>query len=210
MLTLIKREIQDNLAYFVAAALSSAILVFVAVSLAKSSSGREVQNYAVALFLIIPLITVLGFMTMGTSQMLNDKTRKVSAFLSTLPVTRTRILLARIITGILAILVVLLPLLASGVILIRQYVSPYLFPHHYLIEIFITVFLGAFACYCLGLQLGLTSTKVTIVLAVFTFPALIISLVVIKGFALDSIILLLLLIAASLVRTWQKFVSSAF
>jgi len=210
MFTLIKREIEDNLVYFLAAALLSAVYVFVAISLAKDNLGHEPQTFSIGLlFVILPITTGLVFMAMGASQMTNDKNRKVSAFLSTLPVTRTQILLARVITGVLAILVLLLPVFITAALLMKTFVSPYVFPHHYLMEIFSTIFLMAFASYCMGLQIGLSSKRAGIVLAIFIFSPLIISLIFIKGFAVNIIILLLLLVIASLERTWQKFVSTA-
>ena len=209
MFTLIKREIEDNLVHFLAAALISAVYVFLAISLAKANLGHEPQTFSIGLLLVILPVIGLVFMATGTSQMTNDKNRKVSAFLSTLPVTRTQILLARIITGVLAILVLLVPVFITIAFLTKTFVSKYVFPHHYLIEIFITIFLTAFASYCLGLQIGLTSKKVGIVLAVFILSPLIISLIFIKGFAIDIIILLVLLVIASVARTWQKFVSTA-
>ena len=209
MFTLIKREIEDNFAYFLAAALFAAMLVFSAFTLARDYFGQDTETFAVLLPLLLSPIIAIGFMTMGASQMINDKNRKVSAFLSTLPVTRTQVLLARVTTGALAIGVLLLPLLVTTTILFRLYVSPYVLPHHYIIEIFTTVFLVAFASYCIGLQIGLTTTKAARVLSIFILPALVMSLFFIKGFALNIIVLLLLLIAASLVRTWQKFLSIA-
>jgi len=209
MFTLIKREIEDNLVDFLAAALLSAVFVFIAISLAKANLGHEPQTFSIGLLLVILPITGLVFMGMSTGQMTNDKTRKVSAFLSTLPVTRTQILLARVITGVLVMLVLFLPIFITATVLMKMFISPYVFAYHYLMEIFITIFLAAFAAYCLGLQIGLSSKRAGIVLAVFIFSPLIISLIFIKGFAINIIMLLLLVVIASLVRTWQKFVSTA-
>ena len=81
-----------------------------------------------------------------------DKNRKISAFLSTLAVSRGRILLAKVITGILVILTLLVPLVVATVVLLRLYTPSVLNFSGMVFEIFVAVFLMAFACYCIGFQ----------------------------------------------------------
>jgi hypothetical protein len=206
MFTLIKREIEDNIAYFAAAALFSTTLVIVAVSFAYNAEAL----YEPALALSIPIIVlaILGFTAMGASQMYTDKTRNISAFLSTLRVTRAQILVAKIVTGILSILVLLVPLAVAAAVLLRIFRLPYPIYPHFISEIFTAVFLTAFACYCLGLQIGWSPNKVIPVLGSIGSTAVIVPLVVIKGFGACAAIIMLLLIVASLTRTWQKFTST--
>ena len=206
MFTLIKREIEDNRAYFATAAIFSTVLVIVVISLAYNAEEPPV----VALSLSIPIIVlaILGFSAMGASQMYTDKTRKISALLSTLRVTRAQILAARIVTGILTILILLVPLAVTAALLLRLFPPPYPIYPHFVSEIFTAVFLTAFACYCLGLQLGWSSNKVIRVLGSIGSTAVIVPLIVIKGFGACTAIIMLLLIVASLTRTWQKFKST--
>lgn len=206
MFTLIKREIEDNIAYFAAAALFSTALVIVVISLAYNA--EELSEVALSLSIPIIVLAILGFSAMGASQMYTDKTRKISAFLSTLRVTRTQILAARIVTGILTILILLVPLAVTAAVLLRIFPPPFPIYPHFISEIFTAVFLTGFACYCLGLQLGWSPNKVIPVLGSIGSTAVIVPLIIIKGFGACTAIIMLLLIVASLTRTWQKFKST--
>ena len=206
MFTLIKREIEDNIAYFAAAALFSTALVIAVTSLAYNA--EELSEVALSLSIPIIVLAILGFSAMGASQMYTDKTRKISALLSTLRVTRAQILAARIVTGILTILILLVPLAVTAAVLLRLFPPPFPIYPHFVSEIFTAVFLTAFACYCLGLQIGWSPNKVIPVLGSIGSTAVIVPLIVIKGFGACTVIIMLLLIVASLTRTWQKFTST--
>jgi len=208
MFTLIKREIEDHIAYFIGAIILSAVLTAL---LASAVYYNEASERPVFIGLSIPAIVVLiiGFASMGVSQMYTDRSRKLSAFLSSLPVTRSRILIARIITGILAILVVLLPLTITGTILWRLFAPPIpIFPG-LIFDISVTAFLMAFACYCIGLQTGWTSSRITPTLGGLLLTGILVPLIVVKGFGLQIKIILIVFIVASLIRIWQKFTSTA-
>lgn len=211
MFALIRREIEDNVAFFIAAAVFSTILVAGIATLAyesKDSGDTHEADAVLSMSFIIVGLVVVGFCAMGASQMYTDRTRKISTFLSTLPVTRARILLARIITGTLAILILLVPLTITASILIRVFPPPYPIYPHYVSEISAAVFLTGFACYCIGLQLGWSPNKAVPILGTLGATAVIIPIVVIKGFGAHTIMIMLSLIAASLTRTWQKFAST--
>ncbi|MHC4214771.1 MAG: hypothetical protein ACYSWP_15520 [Planctomycetota bacterium] len=75
-------------------------------------------------------------------------------------------------------------------------------------EIFIASFLMVFASYCLGLQMGWSSEKLAPALGAVIFTIILGTLVAVKGFGPELWILLLIFIAASLIRTWQKFTSN--
>jgi ABC-type transport system involved in multi-copper enzyme maturation permease subunit len=221
MFALIRREIEDNVAFFIAAAVFSTILVAGIATFAYDAKGsKDTHAYtyeadvggggalfsALSFVVIVPV--VVGFPAMGASQMYTDRTRKISTFLSTLPVTRARILIARIITGTLAILILLVPLTITASILVRVFPPPYPIYPHYVSEVSVAVFLTGFACYCIGLQLGWSPNKAIPILGTLGATAVIIPIIVIKGFGAQTIIIMLLLIAASLTRTWQKFAST--
>jgi len=195
MFTLIKREIEDNIAYFAAAALFSTALVIAVTSLAYNA--EELSEVALSLSIPIIVLAILGFSAMGASQMYTDKTRKISALLSTLRVTRAQILAARIVTGILTILILLVPLAVTAAVLLRLFPPPYPIYPHFVSEIFTAVFLTGFACYCLGLQLGWNSNKVIRVLGSIGSTAVIVPLIVIKGFGACTVIIMLSLIHIS-------------
>lgn len=208
MFTLIKREIEDHLVYFIGAIILSAVLVALLTSAIYYDDPGE---GTVFVGLSIPAIVVLiiGFPGMGASQMYTDRSRKISTFLSSLPVTRCQILTARIITGILAILVVLVPLTVTGTILWRLFTPQIpIFPG-LIFDLSVVTFLMGFACYCLGLQTGWTTSRITPSLGGIILTCIFVPLIIIKGFGPQIKIILLLFIAASLIRTWQKFKHTA-
>jgi len=209
MFTLIKREIEDHIVYFIGAVIVAAILIALLLSLSTIYTF-ESKERPLLLVLAIPVILalVLGFSGMGVSQMYTDRNRKISAFLSSLPVTRGQILIARIIAGILAILIVLLPLTVTAKILWRLFAPPIpIFPG-LIFDLSVTAFLMAFACYCLGLQTGWTSSRITPTLGGLVLTCILVPLIVVKGFGLQIKIILIVFIIASLIRTWQKFKST--
>jgi hypothetical protein len=207
MFTLIKREIEDHIAYFIGAALLSAILIVLSI---LAISANEASEPVVFVGLWIPTIIVLiiGLAGMGVSQMYTDRNRRISAFLCGLPVTRGQILTARIITGILAILTFLVPVTITAVVLLRLFAPPVPIYSGFIFDIFIVIFLMGFACYCLGLQTGWTSSRVTPTLSGVALAFVLVPLILVKGFGLHIAVMLLLFIIASLVRTWHKFTST--
>jgi len=208
MFTLIKREIEDHIAYFIGAIILSAVLTALLTSAIYYDDPGERPVFVV---LSIPVIVVLiiGFASMGVSQMYTDKNRKISAFLSALPVTRGRILTARIITGILAILIVIVPLIITGIFLRRLFAPPIPIFSGLIFDISAPAFLMAFACYCLGLQTGWTSSRITPTLGGLVLTCILVPLILVKGFGTHIKVILILFIVASLIRTWQKFKSTA-
>jgi hypothetical protein len=220
MFTLIKREIEDHIASFLGAAVLSSIVIVLLISAAYKCKLDEYPVYSIGLsipvivmlvigFSTVIVMLVIGFSNMGATQMSTDRTRKVSAFLSALPVTRGRILIARIIAGILAILIVFAPLAITATVLWHLLVPPIPIYPGLIFDIFVTVFLMVFACYCIGLLTGWTSSKVTPALAGLALTFVLIPLIAVKGFGLHTTVILILFIIASLIRIRQKFMSTA-
>ena len=207
MFALIKREIQDNIAYFIGAAVLSAILVALLIPVMYSDPDERPVFIGLSLPVIIALI--IGCAGMGVTQMYTDGTRRISAFLSVLPVTRSQILAARIITGILAILMVLLPLTVTAVVFRRLLLPSIPIYSGLIFDISVVAFLTGFACYCLGLQTGWTSSKITPTLGALLLTCVLVSLIPVKGFGLHIKAILVLFIVASLIRIWRKFMSTA-
>ena len=205
MFTLIKREIEDHLVYFIGAGIISAILVVISILVVFEDNPAGVFAFP-----LIPaaIIAMVGFCGMGVSQMYTDRTRRISAFLSTLPVTPDQILAARIITGILAILTFLMPLTITAVVL-RSLFSPPIPIYPWLIfDLFIVIFLMSFACYCLGLQTGRISNKATPTLGGLVLAMVLFTLIPVKGLGLHIVIILLLFITASIARIRHRFMST--
>ncbi len=209
MFTLIKREIQDHIVYFFGAAIFSAIFILISISVIHNYNPRYPEVFSIGFGVPAVTLVIIGICAMGATQMYLDRTRKISALLSTLAVSRSRILLARIITGILAILTLLVPLTIATVILLRLYAPPIpMFPGM-VFEISLTVFLMVFACYCLGLQTGWTSGKIIPTLGGIALTCIFVPLIIVKGFGLHIVVILVLFIIASLLRTWHTFMSTS-
>ena len=209
MLTLIKREIEDHLVYFIAAIIASITGVFTLIYFAYNYQHEETRVMISPLMTPFAILLITGLYLMGGSQMYQDKNKKISAFLSTLAVSRNQIFLARLITGLLAILIILVPGAVTGQILLNTYASTLTYPiyPYYTIEIFSSLFLTALAIYCIGLQSGFHSSKmyhaIGMVLSYVLLP-----IILIKGFGLQLSVILLLFIVASLVYTWKKFIKA--
>jgi hypothetical protein len=217
MFTLIKREIRDHIAYFIGAAVLSAIFIIVSIFVINQYESSRRSNYggvdtgmfSVGVGVPTVAIVIIGFCGLGTSQMYLDRTRKISAFLSTLAVSRDRILLARIITGILVILTLLVPLTIAVMTLFRLYAPPVLFNPGMVFEIFTAAFLMAFACYCIGLQTGWNSGKVAPTLGGIALTCIFVPLIFVKGFGLHIVVILVLFIIASLIRIRHTFMTTS-
>jgi len=212
MLTLIKREIRDHNVYFLGAIILTAILICLTVFVAYNLVCQYDHEDAIAYIGIsLPVIAMLmiGFSGMGISQMYIDRTRRISAFLSTLPVSRNQILLARIVTGILAILIVVLPFVITSKVMEYLFAQPIPVYSGMIYDIFTVIFLLGFACYCLGLMTGWTAGKIAPMLGCLVLTFILTSLIIIKGFGPCTKGILILIIVACLIRTWQKFTSTS-
>jgi len=206
---LIRREIEDHIAYFMAALILSAVLVALCISAGLRVNGTDDGDDLIALEagLAIPvaILVVISITAMGTSQMYNDKNQRISAFLSTLPTTRAQIFAARLIAGLLAILVLLLPAMIAAHILVQIFAPPIPIFAGIARDVSLTILLTLTGCYCLGLQTGWTSGRIAPTLAALVLACILIPLMIIKGFGSPAVVLLLLFVLASLARTWCKF-----
>ena len=210
MFTLIKREIEDHIAYFLGAAVSSAALIAISISLIYYYDPKKPPVFSIGLGIPSVLIVIMvGLCGMGVTQMYTDRTRRISAFLSALPVTRGQILAAKIFTGILAILTLLVPLTVTAVVLLRLFTPSIPMYPGLIFDMFIVTFLMSFACYCLGLLTGWTSGKITPTLGGVALSFVLVPLILIKGFGLHIVVILLLFIIASLVLTRHNFTSTS-
>jgi hypothetical protein len=209
MLTLIKREIYDNIAYFVGAFVLSMILIICIVSAAYHSDDESAPIFAIALSIPVIVILIIGFTSMGVSQMYIDRNRKISTFLLTLPVTRGRILTARLIAGILAILTLFLPIIITTIILYQLFIPSVPFVKSMFFDVCTTLTLVALAYYSIGLQTGWMTGKVLPPLAGFVLTFIFASIIIIKGFGPEIQLLLIIFVVASVIRIWRKFMDTS-
>ncbi len=207
MYALIKREIHDHRVFFLGAVVLAGATISLLISMLRVHNNPVDAIFESIGGGVTLVIILLGFFTMGAVQMYTDRIRRISAFVSTLPVSRSRIFAARICAGALAILTALVPLSVVATILLRIDAPP--LPTYDAIarDVCAGAFLMTFACYCIGLQIGWDSGRIAPALGGIVLTCILGSLVLIKGFAPEIMIILSLLIAASLIRTWHKFAS---
>lgn len=208
MFTLIKREIDSIKIYvFVIAALTTAIIVPIVFQMI-SFADKPPIGIPVPLFHLFWLpLAILPFLSarVGSFQMYFDRNRKISSFLSTLPTTRCRLLIARILTGCACILLAIVPLILTDIILLTYY--PRLIPIDLglLVRMFVVAVLLNLAAYSLGLLLGWHPTRLIRYFAAIVLAAPLIAIVIVKGFGLQTSLLLILVTLAALTRTYQQY-----
>ncbi len=208
MFTLIIREIQDNWVFFIAAG----ILTF-AFSLIIGWQMYYINgNNSEALITLLIINTVCGifiFCGLGASQMYWDRMKKMSALLTTLPVTRNQIFAARIAAGLLAVAIGFLPTVVT-ITVVSSMIEPSstnnVGPVYGLSAgTWIPVFLFCIASYCIGLQAGWTSNKIIPTLGALLLSMILAVLIGIKGFSPDLYLILVVFIACCLFHAWRTY-----
>jgi hypothetical protein len=209
MFTLIKREVIDNIIFFVASALFAAILVAIMFTISLGDVDEEIRIYSVAGLFPVAGAVFIGLSWMGATQMHMDRTKKIYSMLFTKPVSRSQVLFVKIITGLLAILLLLLPILATAGFLLKNVDAAELeliFPGIF-IPIAISVLMLFFGCYCLGLVCGLSSNKIIPAFGGIVLSVLLVPIVFIKGFGFEALGILVLFVVACLLFVWKRFLS---
>jgi len=211
MWTLIKREIKDNIIMFLLAVILAGICEAVVVSgFLRTDAQFAPVGIPLAVYMIFPFFIIslsLLAVAMGGVQMYLDRNKKVSAFLSTLAVTRRGLLSAKMLVGIIWLAVALLPLVTAELFLFQ--VRPRLIPVDYnlLVRIYIVTALCALSCYLLGSNLGLGRNRIIAILAGALLCLILISLIVIKGFGAEIMLIFGITSAVLTVRAWSVFMS---
>ncbi|UCD49710.1 MAG: hypothetical protein JSW27_19520 [Phycisphaerales bacterium] len=209
LVTLVKREMVDHLAYFVGAVILSGLLTFGVVSVILATGAGDMMIVGIGGSIPVTIIVTVGVSALGVAQMYTDRTRKVSAFLTALPTTRRQIFTARVLAGLAAILIFIVPLGVAGAILIDMHTDQVPLYAGVLGDIMRSLFLTCFACYCLGLYAGWNRRSLAPTLGVLPVALLIPLLVIIKGLGPDVALMLSIFIVACLTATWCRFSSSS-
>ena len=207
--TLLKREILDHIAYFVGALVVTALIAgaLISITLGLDPSDREIVTVGG----LIPtvLVVVTGLCALGVAQMYTDRTRNISAFLTALPATRPQIFTARIAAGVLAVLILLIPVTIAAAVVLNLGSDEVPLYRGILPEMFLSVFLMCLACYGVGIYAGWNRGSLAPTLGVLPIVILVPMLVVIKGFGLDVSAILTLFTLACLTGTWCRFSASS-
>ncbi len=210
MLTLIKRELIDNIAVLLLAAIVPASIIIIVVKEVLTGLARPPIGIPVIMLRVLWPYLLCGAVVAtagGAAQMHDDNQRKVSTFLSVLATTRGRILIARTVVGVVLILIMFVPLVLADVILLRVFARLAPLDTDFLVRSFATILAAFVCCYAIGLQSGWRASKIMALLFSIVLSATLILVVAIKGFGAESIIILALFTIASLIWTWQKFLT---
>ncbi|MBN1359473.1 MAG: hypothetical protein JW993_02725 [Sedimentisphaerales bacterium] len=209
MLILVKREIIDHVAYFVGAAVAAGLLIALMAVIVLNYDSNDTSLMVFTALTPLILLVGTGLCALGVAQMYVDRNRNISAFLMALPVTRGRLFVARLLAGLLASLVLVLPLAVAGIVLLSLPSNEVPQYRGLVGDLFWPVLLVCIACYSLGLYAGWNRRSLAPTLVVLPAMVLIPALVVIKGFGVEVVVILLLFIASCLVATWCRFSSSS-
>lgn len=210
MFTLIKREVEDHIVYFTAAIVFSLVISLMMILSSYNKGGSEEFGVVFSLFyFLLSAVVIIGLCALGTSQMYTDRNRKISAFLSTLPVSRNQILAARIITGLLAVLVLLAAPAITTKILLRSLSAEKAMIEQLSLDIFSMLFLAGFGIYCTGLMCGFSSSKIVPTLGSLVLSVVLLTIIIIKGPGTEAGLILSVYITSCLVYTWRRFNTTA-
>jgi hypothetical protein len=205
MLRLIARELYDHSVYVGACCVLGAITVTILICMILYG----ITEAGIPIAYIVTGFLFLGFGVLGAAQMYADRANRVSTLLSTQAVTRSRILAARVLTGIVIVLITLIPVLAAAVMLLRLNEVPLEFYSRMVWDISIVLALTGIACHGMGLLIGWTSSKSSLIVGFVCLMLLLAALVVVKGFGPSAMALLALLILAAWARVWHTFTSTS-
>jgi ABC-type transport system involved in multi-copper enzyme maturation permease subunit len=211
-LTLLKREIIDHIAYFAGALVLSGLLIAMLVSITLGLDKTKTDREMAIIAGLIPatIVVVAGLCALGVAQMYGDRTRNISAFLTALPATRGQIFAARIAAGVLAILILLIPVTVAASVVLGVSADEVPLYRGIVPDVVRSIFLTCLACYSVGIYAGWNRRSLAPTLGVLPIVMLVPLLLVIKGFGLDVAALLMIFVLACLAGTWCRFSSSSF
>lgn len=205
MLTLIAREIRDHSVYFGACCIISVIIIAAIIWMILYG----VMGAGVSIMWTFGGLLFLDFAVLGIAQMYGDRASRVSTLLSTQAATRSRILLARILTGVITVLLTVIPAIIATVLLLKLRKPPLEFYSRMVWDISIVLILMGLACHAMGLLVGWTGSKARLFVGSVCLIVLLASLVAVKGFGPSAMAFLVLLVAAVWGRIWHTFTSTS-
>lgn len=214
MLTLIKREIRDMFVIYLFLAVYA---VFICISLwyfhnrpsCNESLGLDINfdGTLVMFFWTWPLYFIIG--TLGATQMSLDKSQKISSFLNTLAATRRAMWLSRLSAGIIAILIILVPMAITEMILYQKINIGIPINLNMLYLLFVISFSLFFACYGGGLMCGWRSNSIFARLASVVITVALITIFSIKGFSYEVVAIYLAFGVVCIIRAGYKFLNAS-
>lgn len=212
MLTLIIREFEDRLIFFILA-IATITTILLASTIASISEPNQDFQLISTLFDFLPSLliytTPLIFSALGWIQNYSDRKNKIDTFLVTLAVTRKKILLSKMIIGFSLIILLYTSILAGMLIILKMFYLPRFYLWPLIANQFILLATLSAACYAAGFRIGIKEPQRTDILLIIFSSAILISTVAIKGFAWSGHIFLAAFAIAALASTWIDFQNSS-
>lgn len=214
MLTLIEREFDRLLAMFVVLALFTAVIVVVVCFSVVYQQARPntppvgIPAVMVEVLWVVMFVLPLFSAVIGSGQMYSDRHRGISTFLSTLATTRHRILAARVIAGTSMIVASITAIAVTEAILLKTYPRIVPIDTTPLTRIVLSILFLSLACYAIGLQTGWSTSRFLPFVGLLAWLVVAASIVLMKGIQPAAWTILAVLTVGSMVRTWQKYVTS--
>jgi ABC-type transport system involved in multi-copper enzyme maturation permease subunit len=166
-------------------------------------------DLAMGWFSLILALLPLGFNAMGNYQMRGDRKNKISTYLCTLQASRRKIYLSRVVSGLLCVIFATLVLIVTTAITFRLFPRLIAIDSAYLWRMAAMLFCLSWAGYSLGLQTGWSNNKYLTSLGGAGLTILVMSMVMFKGIANESLILLTVISTLALIRAWYKYSESS-
>jgi ABC-type transport system involved in multi-copper enzyme maturation permease subunit len=213
MWTLVRREIEDQGILFVLVLVVGIIHAGWAGGAFPSGAAippTRVPDQAYMMFFYLLLSLSAGAGILAALQIAADRNRGVSRFLCTLTVTRSQVLLAKWLAGLVWLLLGLLPVAVVCGVLAHRWAQMIPVDVPAVVAMVTGTGLLGLASYGFGMQTAMTARPAWVVLGSLAFAAGLVSLVVIKGFGLHTHVLAASVGLACLVRTWMRFHAIAF
>ncbi|MFA5864341.1 MAG: hypothetical protein WC975_06605 [Phycisphaerae bacterium] len=218
MLTLIKRELREFGVIFIVAPLILFFAFVITISASTIIHNEVEYNKFPPLGLPENMVTVFQFVVFllpvistlfGAGQMYSDRNKKISTFLVTLATDRRRILIAKLIIGVISILASICLFVITDAVLLR--IVPRLIP---LDTGFITRMISLalvlnLAGYSVGLSMGWGEGRLLRFVGSLLITILLMTIVIYKGLSLETLSILAILALAFFIRTWQRFMSTS-
>jgi uncharacterized membrane protein YozB (DUF420 family) len=211
-LIMVKREMEDHSFLYAGAAIVVVFYIVYAATkiLAESPSPPRIGVPPIMYTLLLNLLPWLAVAAAGVGavQMRSDLRANTCTFLSTMATTRRRVLGAKLLAGLIWILVLAVPMALTDLVLLA--ISPRVIrPDLGLLARMLGVFVLACASgYAIGLDVGLGEKKLVAVFAILVLVPLLLSVILIKGFGAATAAVLGLVAVACLVRAWTRFMTN--
>jgi hypothetical protein len=168
--------------------------------------------HVATILLLLPVLVGTGSFVLGLVQVHGDENRGIPVLLHVMSVNSGQVMLARIVTGVVFVIVVVLSLMLAitGAIISGLVKWPESLVPGGLADLLAALLLIGLACYCLGVMAGRGATGWLAPLSLLPLSLVLVSYLVIKGLGTPLVVVLVPFIAASLASLLMSGTGSRF